>query len=158
MNIKKNLSRLTKIINLTGCIGFPLGCFLFCFSAFGNGGISGTYVYQAFDANGNLLVRGVVTLRLDQTVQVTGSWKLQTLDKNKSREHGPQAGAGRIVGQSNGEKVFLNLNPDQYDNNIFLDGRKTTMVKISGKWGYYGYAGKLNEGNFEMVRQQEAPK
>ena len=137
-----------------------LYCFLFCLAAFGAGEISRAYHYKCFDANGVLLLEGVITLRVDETVQVKGAWRLQALDKNKLKELGPQDGYGRLVGQLKGDSIFLNLNPAEFENNIYLDGKVTraNIFKISGKWGYYGFVGKLNEGNFEMVRQNDAPK
>ena len=142
------------------CFGIQLCCFLFCFAAFGGDEISRTYTYKGFDTNGNLLVEGVITLRSDETIQVKGDWKLQILDKNKLVELGPQDGSGKIVGQLKGDNIFLNLNPDQYENNIFLDGKitKTDVFKVSGKWGLYGFVGKINEGNFEMVRKKDLLK
>jgi len=139
------------------CFGIQLYCFLFCFAAFGADAISRTYNYKGFDTNGNLLVEGILTLRTDETIQVKGDWKLQVLDQNKLKELGPQDGSGEIVGQLKGDRIFLNLNPDQYENNIFLDGKvtKANVFKISGKWGFYGFVGKLNEGIFEMVRKKD---
>jgi hypothetical protein len=138
------------------CFGVQLGCFLFCLAAFGAGGISRTYHYKGFDTNGNVLVEGVITLRVDESIQVKGEWKLQVLDRNKLKELGPQDGSGKITGQLKGDTIFLNLSPEEFENNVFLDGRVTKgdIFKITGKWGYYGFAGKLNEGNFEMVRKE----
>jgi hypothetical protein len=142
------------------CFGVQLCCFLFCLAAVGADDIARTYNYKGFDTNGNVLVEGVITLRLEETIQVKGDWKLQILDKNKYKELGPQDGSGKIVGQLKGDTIFLNLNPDQYENNIFLDGKvtKADVFKISGKWGLYGFVGKLNEGNFEMVTKKDLPK
>jgi hypothetical protein len=135
-----------------------LYCFLFCL-ALGASELSRTYQYKGFDTNGNLLVEGTITLRVDETIQVKGEWKLQVRDRSKLKELGPQDGSGKITGQLKGDSIFLNLSPEEFENNIFLDGRvtKSDIFKITGKWGYYGYVGKLNEGNFEMVRK-EAPK
>jgi hypothetical protein len=143
------------------CFGIQLYCFLFCFAAFGANEISRTYNYKGFDTNGILLVKGVIILRVDETNKVKGDWKLQVLDKGKLKESGPQDGSGKIVGQLKGDSIFLNLNPDVFGDNIYLDGKvtKANIFKINGKWGHYGYfAGRLNEGNFEMVRKKDLPK
>ena len=142
------------------CFGIQLYCFLFCFAAFGADEISTTYNYKGFDTNGNLLVKGVITLRLNKTIQVKGDWILQILDKNKLVELGPQDGSGKIVGQLKGDRIFLDLNPEQFENNIYLDGKVTrvNVFKISGKWGLYGFVGKLKEGKFEMVRKKDLLK
>ena len=123
------------------------------------GEISRTYDYKGFDTNGTVLVKGVVTLRFDDSVQVKGNWTLKILDKNKLKELGPQDGSGKVTGQTKGDTIFLNFNPDLYDNNIYLDGKVSTanIFRITGKWGYYGFVGKVNEGNFEMVRK-DPPK
>lgn len=138
------------------CFGVQVYCFLYCIAAVSAGEISQTYNYKGSDTNGNLLVEGVITLRTDETIQVKGHWNLKVLDKNKYHELGPQDGSGEIIGQLKGDRIFLNLNPDVYEDNIYLDGKvtKANIFKISGKWGYYGFVGKLNEGNFEMERKR----
>jgi hypothetical protein len=137
--------------------GILLGCLSFCLAAF-SAEISRTYSYKGFDTNGTLLVTGVITLRVDDANKVTGDWKLQVLDKTKSKQLGQQDGSGKIGGKLNGGRIFLNLNPDPGDfgDNVYLDGTITTanIFKINGTWGHYGYyAGKIIEGNFEMARK-----
>lgn len=140
--------------------GIQLGGLLFCLAAFGADEVIRTYDYKGFDTNGNLRVSGVITLRFDGTVQIKGDWKLKVLHKDKLKEAGPQDGSGKISGQLKEESIFLNLNPHQLNNNIYLDGKVTDAnnFEIKGRWGYYGFVGKLNEGNFEMVRKQPPPK
>jgi hypothetical protein len=147
------------VLKRTVCFGI-LYCFLFCLAAFGAGGVSRTYNYRGFDTNGNLLVAGAITLLVDESVQVKGDWKLQVLNRHRLKELGPQDGSGKIIGQFKGDGFFLNLNPDIHENNIYLDGKITgaDIFKINGKWGYYGFEGKLFEGTFEMVRKENPPK
>jgi hypothetical protein len=138
------------------CFGIQLSCFLFCFAAFGANEIYRVFNYKGFDTNGNLLVSGVITLRLDGTTKVTGDWTLQVLDKSRSKEMGPQDGSGKILGQLKGDRIFLNLNPGVFGDNVYLDGEvsQANIFKIKGKWGRYGfYSGKIIEGDFEMLRK-----
>lgn len=142
------------------CFGIQLFCFLFSFAAFGANEIARTYNYKGFDTNGVLLVEGVITLRVDETNKVQGEWKLQVLDKEKLKDLGPQDGSGKITGHLKEDRIFLNLNPAVFGDNIYLDGKITraNIFKINGKWGRYGYyAGKLIDGNFEMTRKEDSP-
>jgi len=143
------------------CIGIYLCCFLWCVAAFGGAELIRTYDYKGYDTNGNLLVTGVITLHvIDKEIPVKGSWRLQILDTKRFIETGPQDGVGKVVGQMQNDHIFLNLDPDQFENNIYLEGAvaKASIFKIKGKWGYYGFVGKVNGGNFEMVRRQEPSK
>ena len=143
------------------CFGIQLYVFLFCVAVWGAGEISRTYDYKGFDTNGNLLVAGVITLRVDETNQVKGDWELRVLAKDRAKELGPQDGSGKLTGQIKGDSISLNLNPDVFGDNIYLEGKvsKADIFRITGKWGHYGYyEGKLSEGNFEMVRKKYPPK
>ena len=142
-------------------LGIPAGFILCCSLAFGAETISRTYDYKGFDTNGNLLVTGVITLLVDETNKVKGDWKLQILNRDRLKELGPQDGTGKIGGHLEEDHIFLNLNPAEFGDNIYLDGKvtKADIFKINGKWGHYGYyAGKISEGNFEMVRKEDTPK
>ena len=141
------------------CFGIALGCLLFCLAAFGANEISRTYGYKGFDGNGNLIVEGIITLRVDDTNKVQGDWKLQVLDRDQLKKLGPQDGTGKIGGQLKGDNIVLNLNPEVFGDNVLLEGKvtKADIFKINGKWARYGYyAGKMTEGNFEMVRKGDS--
>lgn len=155
-NHRVNLSPFKRGLSL----GILLGGLWFCWTALGAEEILRTYDYKGFDTNGVLRVSGVITLRLDDTVKIKGDWKLQVLHRDKLKEAGPQDGAGKIVGQLKEDSIFLNLNPGQIHDNIYLDGKVTSAnySEIKGKWGHYGFAGKVNEGAFEMVRKPAPPK
>lgn len=130
-----------------------LGGFLFCLAAFGGDGISRTYKYKGFDTYGYLRVEGVIAICVDARNKVKGDWILRVLDREKLKELGPQDGSGKIGGKSNGEGVFINLNPLVFGDNIYLDGKFSSANKINGKWTRYGYyTGKMKKGSFKMVR------
>jgi hypothetical protein len=165
MECRMQTNHSIRLRSLKRAVGFGLllCSFLFCFAAFGAGEISRTYQYKGFDADGKLVVQGTITLRVGETVKVTGDWKLRVLDKENLKKLGPQDGSGKIGGELKGGRIFLNLNPDPHDfgDNIYLDGEVTQgdIFKITGKWGHYGYyAGKIIEGRFEMVRKSDAAK
>lgn len=137
-----------------------IGSLLFCATAAGAEEVVRTYDYKGFDTNGVLRVSGVITLRLDDTVKLKGDWRLQVLQGDKLKEAGPQDGVGKVSGQLKEDGIFLNLNPGQIHNNIYLEGKVTSTNNsaIKGKWGYYAFVGKVNEGLFEMVQKPAATK
>ena len=63
--------------------GLLLYVFLFGFAAWGATEISRTYIYRGFDTNGILVVKGVITLRLNDTDRVTGDWDLRILERDR---------------------------------------------------------------------------
>lgn len=142
------------------CLGALLGSLLFCAAAVGAEETIRTYDYKGFDTNGVLRVSGVLTLRADDTVKLKGEWRLQVLHTDKLKDYGPQDGTGKISGQIKEEGIFLNLNPGQIHNNIYLEGKVTSTnnAAIKGNWGYYAFVGKVKEGPFEMVQQPSPPK
>ena len=157
MNYRINLLPLKRALGS----GVQLCCLWFCLAAWGANEISGTYDYKDFDTNGTLLVKGVITLRVDETHRVKGEWRLRVMDRNRLKELGPQDGSGKIGGQLKGENILLNLNPEVFGDNIYLGGKftKADIFTISGTCGRYGYyLGKITEGNFEMVRREGPPK
>jgi hypothetical protein len=137
----KNLIHLLRLKHAFR-FGIYLYCFLFCLAAFGAGEISVTYSYKGFDTNGSLLVTGDITLHLGDTSKVNGDWTLQVLDKSRLKELGHQDGTGKIVGTLKSDNsIVLNLNPEEFGDNIYLNGKvaNANVLKISGKWGHYGY-------------------
>jgi len=143
------------------CFGLLLYCLLFRFAALGANEIVRVFDYRGFDSNGVLVVRGTITLRLNETDKVKGDWNLQILNRDREKELGKQDGAGKISGYLRNESIFLNLSPGTLGDNVYLDGKvtKADIFKIRGKWGRYGfYDGKIIEGNFEMARRNDAPK
>jgi len=142
-------------------LGGLLGGFLFCWVAWGAEEVVRTYDYKGFDTNGVLRVSGVISLRLDDHVKIKGDWRLQVLHIEKIKEYGPQDGAGKISGYVKEEEgIFVNLNPGQIHNNIYLEGQiaSTNSSAIKGKWGYYAFVGKVNGGTFEMLRKEPPSK
>jgi hypothetical protein len=117
--------------------------------------IETTYLYKGFDSNGVLAVEGVLNLGIS-TNHVNGNWKLERVKRSEVKNLGPQIGSGKLTGDIAAGKINLNLNPGWADNNVMLSG---TLAKtnISGKWGYYGFAGQMAGGKFEAVKQPANP-
>ncbi len=138
-----------------------LACLRLVGPTLGADDLSRTYDYRGFDAKTNLLVEGTITLLLNPSNRVSGNWTLQVFDKEKLKKIGKQDGVGQISGFVQKERIFLNLNPGVFGDNVYLDGRvsKLNLFKIKGTWGHYGwFVGKMDEGKFEMTRQKPAPK
>jgi len=49
------------------------------------------------------------------------------------------------------EILWMELNPDFRDNNVFLQG-KPEINKYTGKWFYFSFIGPTNWGSFEAVK------
>jgi hypothetical protein len=123
----------------------------------GDPGPGGAYHYTAYDQNAKPVLQGTLTLVLDGD-KVSGSWALQVVsdragDAGLLANLGPQIGSGELVGvrKSDGQ-LQLNLNPEQLDNNVFLDAAYHLRV-LSGAWTHIGFAGPLSSGSFTATKQ-----
>ena len=154
-NDRIHFSRLSRALRF----GIRLYGLFGCLAALGAGEVVHTYDYTGSDTNGNVVVKGNITLSVDETNRVNGFWNLKVIGVYTPKAMGRQDGTGKVVGRVNGDSIFLNLNPDMVDNNIYLDGRiaEANIAKINGTWGYYGFPGKVNEGDFEMVARMGPP-
>ena len=61
---------------------------------------------------------------------------------------GSQTGSGNWIGEIEGNSIHINLNPNVSDANVLLDGQLDERG-LRGKWRAVGYAGTVNEGNFD---------
>lgn len=116
----------------------------------GPGGIPATYSYRAYNSAGNLLVVGTLTMTMEDSTSVVGSWamdQVQTSDKV-----GPQVGTGKLAGMVSGKSIWINLNPSWMDNNVFLQGT-VDGDRISGRWMWSTFVGSTAEGSFEAVKK-----
>lgn len=111
---------------------------------------AGAYAYSGFDSTGRLIVTGSLTLDLDNPAEVTGTWHLQA--NGNPQNIGPQTGDGQLLGGMSGTNLHVNLNPNQNDNNVFLNGVLFGGT-YRGEWTYSGFAGTLNQGTFEAVQR-----
>jgi hypothetical protein len=105
--------------------------------------------YTGYARNGSVIVRGHLTILLQDSGSVGGRWQLRAL-ADTSRI-GPQHGQGRLLGHLRSGVLNINLNPNYVDNNILLTGR-FTRDRYVGQWSWVGFAGVLTTGTFQAVR------
>lgn len=113
----------------------------------------GGYLYRAYDEYDREVVRGWLLFDQNSTPSLTftGTWELEVV--GNPGDVGPQNGRGRFEGgQDEHGQAGLNLNPDWFDNNVFLFGPKQGNL-FSGKWTYSGIAGPIRGGRFDARRQ-----
>jgi hypothetical protein len=115
------------------------------------------YRYKAFGTNRNVVVEGVINLRIDASNHVTGDWNLHAGPSQESAPTGPQIGQGQLTGHIEKNVVSIDLNPGMNDNNVGLHGT-LSATNIVGEWGYYGFAGRMGHGKFEAVKSASNTK
>ncbi len=106
----------------------------------------GTYKYTALDQEGKVIAAGELYITAATPSSVTGTWEIKTAAPQEMT--GPQNGKGAIHGSVEPKSglIYLDLNPDMMDNNVVLTGIFKDG-KLSGAWGWYGYAVKI-KGSF----------
>lgn len=110
------------------------------------------YLYKAFSDEGSHLLSGVLEISISKSGSISGSWIINWADgADRSEDVGPQVGHGtlsgvRIEGELDSD-LFINLNPDWADNNVFLHGHQS-VTSVSGSWSWTGFAGPLASGRF----------
>jgi hypothetical protein len=110
--------------------------------------LSGGYSYSGYDENGTLLVSGHITIAVDDSSRITGTWQLKAVVPDPPV--GPMIGDGTLVGGIEGEMIYMDLNPGWVDNNVFLLGKRSGR-RIIGKWEYVGFPGVIATGSFVAV-------
>jgi len=109
-----------------------------------------TYDYRAYDPYGELVVSGWFVLTRTGASTVDGEWHFTCVSCRGS--FGPQTGAGELNGSLGDNRLFVNLNPQYTDNNVFLDGHPAGNG-YAGSWNWTGFPGVLNSGTFEATRR-----
>lgn len=119
---------------------------------------AGDYQYVSYDQQGGKVVEGrlsitsVETRRIqsEEQIQLKGNWQL---NKAGNQERiGDQVGSGSLVGSIIQGKVYINLNPNINDANVFLEGT-IEGKRFHGTWKLKGVAGVINQGTFEANRK-----
>lgn len=116
----------------------------------GNGSIEGTYSYTSFDTTNSLIVTGIFTLQMKDSVQISGSWSFGKI--GNPQNIGPQTGNGNLIGGLSSTEIWIELNPRFVDNNLHLTGNFENG-SIQGKWTWIGFPGPLNWGHFEAKKK-----
>jgi hypothetical protein len=117
----------------------------------GPGGSPLSYSYRAYNSAGNLLVVGTLTMTMEDSTSIVGSWALDQVQV--SDKVGPQVGTGKLAGMMAGKSVSINLNPSWVDKNVFLQGTMDDS-RMSGKWMWSTFVGSTAEGTFEAIKKQ----
>lgn len=113
---------------------------------------SGAFKYVAYDKNNAVVTVGWLRFNPDQHY-FRGKWLLYT---NGDDILGPQNGSGELEGESekrlSSHKIWINLNPDYADNNVFITGN-LIQDSFNGDWGFSTIAGGVNGGTFIATKQ-----
>ncbi|MDQ3817657.1 MAG: hypothetical protein M3362_08200 [Acidobacteriota bacterium] len=119
---------------------------------------AGDYQYVSYDQKGDKVVEGRLSITSVQTkriqseeqIQLKGNWQL---NKAGNQERiGDQTGSGLLVGSIIQGKVYINLNPNIADANVFLEGT-IEGKRFHGMWSFKGLAGTISQGTFEANRK-----
>ena len=91
-------------------------------------------------------------LSLDTTASnpINGQWSLEGI--GDPDVIGPQDGNGTLQGWLTGDTLWVNLQPQIFDNNIYLSG-SFQAEQFSGIWLFATAAGLTAEGTFEAIRR-----
>jgi len=119
----------------------------------------GLYRYTGYDAVGELLVTGWLSLARTNETELSGSWMLGYAGGFKTNDArtaiGPQIGVGRLRGLLSGGRVGLDLNPGAADKNVGLQGTPT-LAGWQGTWEWITFVGRRTNGTFIAERQRPA--
>jgi hypothetical protein len=115
------------------------------------GGVAGSYAYAGYDEKGVEIVTGTLTIVLEDSTRIAGTWELKAMNSLPPYRFGPQVGSGRLVGTLRGDMLAINLNPDYVDNNVFLSA-DCCRLRLTGRWEYAGFPGVLRRGTLSAVR------
>src|SRR4030042_4139315 len=110
-----------------------------------NTGISGRYNYTGYNEEGTIIVTGYIDINFQDSTSVTGTWELNAVGNPQGI--GPQVGTGTLEGGMENGILYINLNPEWVDNNVFLHGVIDGNI-YSGQWIYSGFPGVIAQGTF----------
>ncbi|SRR6266496_730815 len=150
-----------KIAN-TCLIILTLSCYILACSTAKNAepaksDLIGDYQYTSYDKKGGKVVEGRLSItsveskriRSETVTQLKGNWQL---NKVGTQEHIGEVGSGELVGSIDKGEIWINLNPNISDGNVFLSGT-IEGKRFHGTWKVKGYAGTINQGTFEANRK-----
>ncbi len=113
------------------------------------------YNYLAYDSTGVLIVSGTLWLAInDSSGHISGHWRFNR--RSRLSGTGPQIGTGILEGQTIDGIAYINLNPEEVDNNIVLKGQ-FEAYQFRGEWQWVGYPGEINQGTFIATIDDDQP-
>lgn len=110
----------------------------------------GAFTYIGYDSTDIKIVKGWIKINFDDSTTISGEWELDKI--GDLQNIGPQLGSGQLIGSVQDSQLFLNLNPQYADNNVFLICPYNNQ-KLIGKWNYVGFPGIINYGCFVAEKQ-----
>lgn len=103
------------------------------------------YSYTSYDSSGTAVVKGWFKTDAKDSINFDGVWCFKEIGHPENI--GPQTGDGELVGGFEEDKVWINLNPQMKDNNVFLLGDKNENG-IIGEWTWSTFSGPTSGGQF----------
>jgi hypothetical protein len=111
---------------------------------------AGAYAYTCYDSSGVALVDGWLLLVITDSSKVTGEWLLDPI--GDPQNVGPQTGKGKLRGGIDGEKIWIELNPEFNNDNLQLHGI-LLQGRLEGQWAWIRYDGLGNQGTFRAIKK-----
>lgn len=113
----------------------------------------GTFDYVAFDEDGARVLAGRLVLDVKDDGSIAGSWEIGWAEgANRNTPVGPQVGTGSLAGAITDGELTLNLNPQNSDDNVGLQGA-LDGTRIAGGWEYVTFAGPAGRGTFRATKR-----
>ncbi len=109
----------------------------------------GAYAYTAYDSTGPVVVTGWLSFVFQDSAYFTGRWEFQRV--GNPQRIGPQVGRDSLVGGIEAGIVWVSLNPQVKDNNVFLNGQFDEN-RYHGVWLWITLAGVENQGPFDAIK------
>jgi hypothetical protein len=108
--------------------------------------------YSGYDSSNTLISEGWLKINFEDSTKITGEWHIKKLNNSQNTGLGDESGS--LIGGTNNKSVWLNLNPDYVDNNLFLVG-VLSKNKFEGNWQWITFAGITNSGNFIAIKSED---
>ncbi len=110
-----------------------------------------TYKYTGYDSTWNKIITGYIRIDSLDSIEVKGRWDFKLVGNGENV--GPQIGKGNFEGTTDMRgSMWLSLNPEMIDNNVFLHGSTSLPYRFDGMWNYIGFPGEINWGRFEAIQ------
>ncbi|MBN1465762.1 hypothetical protein JXA02_08385 [candidate division KSB1 bacterium] len=110
----------------------------------------GTYSYASYDTTEHMVARGWLTIDSFDSLRIAGEWHISKV--GDPHEIGMQIGEGELVGAVQQSSIWINLNPDWVDNNVWLDGVLSDHG-FEGTWTWATIAGPTSSGRFAAIKR-----
>ena len=114
---------------------------------------SDAYSYEAGWHAYAPLVAGTLSFTVAADSSISGNWSIKWLPgADSTAQIGSQVGQGRLTGFVTDSMLVISLNPDSWDNNVYLHAQSATPDRIEGHWDWSGFTGPISRGTFTAGR------